>query len=115
MFEKTIHARLESILAKIEDIEFIIDHHGGIVPALQDREGQPALLMLIEAIAEQVVKLEQLQSADRIGFKPETLRGIKATRNVIAHDYDGIDLYLIELGLRDLLQSKPVLLRRREG
>lgn len=107
MSEKTVKMRLESILAKIEDIEFIVERHGGIVAALNDREGQPAILMLIEAIAEQITKLEKQNAADRTGFGPETLRGIKATRNVIAHDYDGIDLALIELGLRDLIQSKP--------
>ncbi|MGE4295752.1 MAG: DUF86 domain-containing protein [Campylobacterales bacterium] len=106
MSEKTVQARLESLTQKIEDIAFIVERHGGIVAALNDREGQPAILMLIEAIAEQIAKLEKQDAADQTGFSPETLRGIKATRNVIAHDYDGIDLALIELGVRDLLRRR---------
>ena len=57
---KTVKARLESILKKIDDIEFIVERHSGISNALRDREGQPAILMLIEAIAEQISKIEDI-------------------------------------------------------
>ena len=109
--EKSVVARLESILRKIEDIEFIIQRHGGVVNALEDREGQPAILMLIEAIAEQFHKIETKNKALQVlkTFDPHILKGIQATRTVIAHDYDGIDLGLIELGLRDLPALKETL------
>ena len=72
--------------------------------ALNDREGQPALLMLLEAIAEQFHKLEKKNSAHEYleCFQRSTLKGIHATRTFIAHDYDGIDLAFVEAGLREI-------------
>lgn len=107
---KTVSARLESILQKIDDIEFIISRHGGITQALNDREGQPAILMLIEAIAEQIKKIEEKNKRKDIIEKlgRTTVKGIYATRTFIAHDYDGIDLGYIESGLRELEQIKQI-------
>jgi len=107
---KNITARLESVIQKCEDIAFIIQRHGGVVYALRDREGQPALLMLLEAIAEQFHKLQKRNGATEIlgYFNPLTLKGIHATRNFIAHDYDGIDLAFVEAGLREIPEIKEI-------
>lgn len=112
MSSKSALARVESIVQKIEDIEFVIERHGGIMKALEDREGLPAILMLIEAMAEQFHKLESKNGAHEIlaQFDPVSIRGIHAARNFIAHDYDGVDLGFVESGLRELSGIKEICL-----
>jgi uncharacterized protein with HEPN domain len=107
---KSVQARIASIISKCDDILFIIARHNGIVNALTDREGQPALLMLIEAIAEQFQKLGNIEEAAPFlkHFEPVTLKGIRATRNFIAHDYDGVDLAFVEAGLRQIPEIKTI-------
>ena len=93
--------RLHSILKKINSIEVILQRHGGIVAALEDEdEAQPAILMLLVAISEQFQKLQKQQLNLMQKFNKDTIKGIIAVRNFIAHDYDGINLAMIENGIR---------------
>jgi uncharacterized protein with HEPN domain len=93
--------RLKSVLKKINDIYSIIERHGGIVKSLEDIEGQPAILMLIVAISEQFDKLKKQNSKVLERFDDADLKGIIGVRNYIAHDYDGVNLAIIETDLRE--------------
>lgn len=82
----------------IEKIEQIIQRHGGIVRALEDFEGQMALLMGIAQIGETLKKLDDTLVVE---FNlTEDRDGAYYTRNYIVHDYEGVDLGVIENLLR---------------
>ena len=100
MFSDDELVRLKSIAKKIDDIYTIVDRHGGIVTALEDLEGQPAILMLIVAISEQFDKLKKQNSKILEYFNEADVKGIIRVRNYIAHDYDGVNLAIIETDLR---------------
>ncbi|MEA1891329.1 MAG: HepT-like ribonuclease domain-containing protein [Campylobacterota bacterium] len=94
--------RLESIIKKIDDIDYFISQKDGkIVKALEDRTLKPAIRMQIISIAEQFNKLkdenefELLSQIDKLDLK-----GLNAVRNFIAHDYDSVDDEIIETVLR---------------
>ena len=59
MFEENELVRIRSIHKKLTDITVIVARHGNATTALQDVEGQPAILMLLVAIAEQFNKLKK--------------------------------------------------------
>jgi uncharacterized protein with HEPN domain len=101
MFNEDEIVRLKSVAKKLSDIYFIIDRHGGIVKALEDMEGQPAILMLIVAISEQFDKLKKQSSKILDTFDEVDIKGIVWVRNYIAHDYDGINLAIVETDLRE--------------
>lgn len=101
MFRDDEIVRLKSITKKIDDIYVIIERHGGIVKALEDLEGQPAILMLIVAISEQFDKLKKQNSKVLEHFEEADIKGIVGVRNYIAHDYDGVNLAIIETDLRE--------------
>lgn len=69
MFSDDEIVRLKSIVKKIDDIYTIIDRHGGIVKALEDLEGQPAILTLIVAISEQFDKLKKTKLKNTRAFR----------------------------------------------
>ena len=100
MYSENDIVKLKSVQTKINDIYTIVQRHDGIVNALNDIEGQPALLMLLIAIAEQFNKLEKTQSKILEHFEKKDLKGIASVRNFIAHDYDGVSLGIIEDTLR---------------
>jgi len=92
--------RLKSIDKKLDDIYSIIERHGGIVQTLNDIEGQPAVLMLLVAISEQFSKLYKNNSNILNHFEKIDVKGIVDVRNFIAHDYDGVNLSIVEESLR---------------
>lgn len=102
MYNENDIIKLKSIHTKINAIYTIIERHGGIIKALNDIEGQPAILMLLIAIAEQFNKLQKFQSPILDNFENNELKGIASVRNFIAHDYDGVSLGIIE----DILRYK---------
>ena len=101
MYPKDDLIKLLSIKNKIEAINTIIDRHKTITSALQDIEGQPAILMLLVAISEQFSKLSQKKATLLCHFHPDDIRGLISVRNYIAHDYDGLNLSIIEDDLRE--------------
>ena len=107
MFPKNDLIRLISVKKKIENIFTIIGRHGSITNALNDIEGQPAILMLLVAISEQFSKLFKKQSVLLEHFKDEDIKGLTSVRNYIAHDYDGVNLSIIE---DDLRENMPIIL-----
>jgi uncharacterized protein with HEPN domain len=100
MYKEDEIIRLKSIQQKIKDIYKIIDRHKSITKSLDDFEGQPAILMLIVAISEQFTKLVKVNSNILKNFDELDIKGITRVRNYIAHDYDGINLPIIEDDLR---------------
>lgn len=94
--------RLESILLKIEDIEFFIEQKDGkIMLALEDRILKPAMRMQIISIAEQFNKLKEENEFELLSkIDKNDLKGINAVRNFIAHDYDSVDDEILEIVLR---------------
>jgi uncharacterized protein with HEPN domain len=101
MYNENELARMQSIHKKLTSISTIIERHDGIVKALKDEdEGQPAILMLLVAIAEQFNKLNKVDADILTPFDKVDIKGIIDVRNFISHDYDGISLGLIEDSLR---------------
>ena len=105
MFEESEVVRLKSIQNKLHSIDAIVKRHGNITTALSDFEGQPAILMLFVAIAEQFNKLKKQNSKLLNIFDESDLKGIADTRTFIAHDYDGVNLSIIEAAIRAKLPT----------
>jgi len=92
MSKKSDAARLEAILDYIDDIERIILRHGSVQGALADMEGQYAILMCIQQIGE---TLNKIKSEEYRAVLP--IKGAVDFRNVIVHNYDGINLSVAQL------------------
>ena len=88
--------RLEFVLEMIEDIEFNINKCGSISSALNDRIHKAALLMSLLQIGETLNKVESEEFKNLLPIK-----GAYDVRNFIAHDYEGVNLALIESILRN--------------
>ena len=97
-------ARIYLIVEKIEYIEEITNQHG-IVKSLEDATIlRPAILMHLTAIAEQFNKLKKEHSDSILqNFDNDDLKGLYDVRTYIAHDYEGINLAIIEWIIRNAL------------
>jgi uncharacterized protein with HEPN domain len=91
-------SRLEFIMEMIEDIEFIVKESGSLTEALQSRIGKHALLMCLMQIGETLHKIKDEEIRQKLPVK-----GSYDVRNFIAHDYEGVDLGLIDNILRYLI------------
>ena len=100
-----MHKSLELIREKIDLIDSIVKEYGSITKALEDEKlARPAILMHLVAIAEQFQRLQDgLEYEILSRFEREDIRGAFAVRNFIAHDYEGVNLALIENVIRDYL------------
>ncbi len=97
---KTSKAKIEFILEMIGNIETILKRHDGIINTLEDSvESRPAVMMALMQIGESLKKvdLEFLEKYDLVADS----KGAYNVRNFIAHDYDGVDMAVIENILRD--------------
>jgi len=95
--------RVKLILVKIDYILEITTI--GIVKALEDEKiTRPAIMMHLTSIAEQFSKIKDQELLKN--FNDEDIKGAINTRNFIAHDYEGVNLPIIEFIIRDRL---PVL------
>ncbi|MEA2050655.1 MAG: hypothetical protein U9O56_07990 [Campylobacterota bacterium] len=94
--------RIEIILDKIEYLNNILDKFDGkISKALEDKiVFRPALLMHLVAIAEQFDKLKKENSPLLTQFPGTHTKGIYDVRTFIAHDYEGINISVIENVIR---------------
>jgi uncharacterized protein with HEPN domain len=92
-------AKYEFVLQMIEDIEYIIQTNGSITGALSHRVSKPAILMSLLQIGEALNKIE----TDNEELK-KAQKGAYDVRNFIAHDYEGVNLALVEHIIRNLLQ-----------
>jgi len=103
-------AKIEFVLLMIENIDKIIKRHKKITLALEDIEGQAAILMFLMQIGETLNKIYKKYPRIIIEYDLEIeVKGSYNVRNFIAHDYEGVNLSLIDSILRDnipLLKEK---------
>lgn len=93
--------RLNTVLEKITYIETIVTKYAGTSLALQDNEiAKPAILMHLIAMSEQFLKLKDPKLVEVFS---SAIKGSISIRNFIAHDYDGVNLSIIESTIREIL------------
>ncbi|OHD97011.1 MAG: hypothetical protein A3E21_05480 [Sulfurimonas sp. RIFCSPHIGHO2_12_FULL_36_9] len=90
----------------IENIEEITKRHNGIVKTLEDFEGQMAVLMGISQIGETLKKIDE-ETVMQHNLKDDR-DGAYYTRNYIVHDYEGVDLGLVENLIRVYLPQLKI-------
>jgi len=91
------------ILEKIDYIEQIVSKSGNITFALEDSvTSRPAILMHLTAIAEQFNKLKKSHADDILSaFDAGDIKGMYDVRTYIAHDYEGVNLAIVEWIIRN--------------
>lgn len=94
-------------LKKLRDIKDRIDFifelcEVGLVRALSDiREKQPAIIMHLVVCNENLQKIQDNYDANILElFSKDDIRGLKAIRNIASHDYEGLNLAIIEEVIR---------------
>ncbi|WP_276950704.1 HepT-like ribonuclease domain-containing protein [Helicobacter rodentium] len=97
MFNQESLERLSDIKERITYI-FEICNAIGIVKALEDvKEKQPAIIMHLVVINENLQKIQDDFDINLTEiFTKEDIRGLRAIRNIASHDYDGLNLGIIE-------------------
>ena len=97
--------RLILINDKIKKIFEICEN--GIVAALNDETlKRPAILMHLVACNKQLQKIQDSGDIKALSiFTPENIRGLRGVKNVTAHDYEGVNLSIIEDVIRDYLPN----------
>lgn len=95
-------SKIYLILEKIDYIEEIVKTKGSISYALEDMvTSRPAILMHLTAIAEQFNKLKQNHCDEILSqFDKDDLKGLYDVRTYISHDYEGVNIAIIEWIIR---------------
>lgn len=106
MSRKADLARLERLESYIDDIFTIVDRHGSIADTLDDLEGQYAVMLCLTQIGEQMAKIED---PDFVSHLP--VRMAAGLRNIIVHDYEGVELTIIGNTLKDSLPELRIAIR----
>jgi uncharacterized protein with HEPN domain len=98
MFSKKAIERVKLIGKKIDFIDAIVKENKEIHKALEDEQNsRAAILMHLTSIAEQFDKLLHNGELEVLGFfEKEDIKGSYELRNFIAHDYEGVDLFIVE-------------------
>ncbi|MEA1918048.1 MAG: HepT-like ribonuclease domain-containing protein [Campylobacterota bacterium] len=109
--------RLEVIYKKIVFIQNICAKNGSITKALEDEESSRAsILMHLTSIAEQFDKLSKDAEFEILSkFDKSDLKGSYDVRNYIAHDYEGINLAIIELIIREKIPKMKFIIEEILG
>lgn len=95
-------AKIEFILEMIENIEVVCKRHRGVSEALDDEvEGRAAILMFLLQIGESLKKIDT-DNLSQYNLAGE-IQGAYNVRNFIAHDYEGVNIAVIEEILKDNL------------
>jgi len=85
-------SKIYLIVEKIEYIEQIIQNSGNITSAI---------LMHLTSIAEQFNKLKHANETEILNaFEKEDIEGMYDVRTYIAHDYEGVNLAIVEWIIR---------------
>jgi uncharacterized protein with HEPN domain len=101
-------AKVAFVLEMIENIEMVIARHGSITKALEDTlEARAAILMYLMQIGETLKKVE-LPLLQKYDLEVE-MKGAYDVRNFIAHDYDGVNIIVIE----DIIRTNLPILKNR--
>ena len=82
---------LEFVLQMIDEAERVIQRYGTASSALNDFEGKNAILLNLLQIGEKLNKIESLEIRAMLPIDEAY-----SVRNRITHDYDGIDLEIVE-------------------
>lgn len=111
MYSRKAIDRIKIIKKKIDFIENIVNKSGSIVVALEDEEhSRAAILMHLTSIAEQFDKLLHNGELEILSiFDKEDIKGSYELRNFIAHDYEGVDLYIVE----DVIEQRLPVIKER--
>mgnify|MGYP000422987810 FL=1 len=98
MFSQKAIERINLIYKKINFIDSIVKEKGSISLALEDEQNSRAsILMHLTSIAEQFDKLLHNGELEILGyFEKQDIKGSYELRNFIAHNYEGVDLYIVE-------------------
>lgn len=90
--------RVKIIQKKINFIQEIVKEKGSIEIALADEQNSRAsILMHLTSIAEQFDKLLHNGELEILSFfEKDDIKGSYELRNFIAHDYEGVDLFIVE-------------------
>ena len=98
MYNEKALKRIEIIQKKILFIQNIVKEKGSVFQALEDEQNARAsILMHLTSIAEQFDKLLHNGELDILThFEKQDIKGSYELRNFIAHDYEGIDFYIVE-------------------
>lgn len=91
-------------------IEAIILEKGSISLALEDEQNSRAsILMHLTSISEQFDKLLHNGELDLLAyFEKQDIKGSYELRNLIAHDYEGVDLYIVE----DVIEQRVPIIKK---
>jgi len=110
MYSQKALSRIENIRKKIMFVDNIVNEYGSVHKALEDEEkGRAAILMHLASIAEQFDKLLHSGELEILShFEKQDIKGSYELRNFIAHDYEGVDLYIVEDVITERL---PVILK----
>ncbi|ERJ24059.1 DUF86 domain-containing protein [Campylobacter concisus] len=103
MFEKASVERLKKISQKIGSI--LNKCSGGIYEALHDEDVlQPAIMMQFVNIDALLKGIQESNDLEALAiFTKEEIRAISTTRNIASHEYERLNLELIEIAIRDYL------------
>ncbi|TKI69576.1 DUF86 domain-containing protein [Sulfurimonas crateris] len=98
MFSQKAIERVKLIDKKINFVNAIISEKGSVLKALEDEQNSRAsILMHLTSIAEQFDKLLHNGELEVLAFfDKQDIKGSYELRNFIAHDYEGVDLYIVE-------------------
>ena len=98
MFSIKAIERVKIIRKKIDFINCIIKEKGSVYLELEDEQNSRAsILMHLTSISEQFDKLLHNGELEMLAFfEKEDIKGSYELRNFIAHDYEGVDLYIVE-------------------
>jgi uncharacterized protein with HEPN domain len=99
MSRRSDSARIEAILMYIDDINEIVAKHGDIDQTLSEKEGEYAVMMCLVQIGELLGKIESSELREKL-----PVRLAANMRNVIVHNYEGVDKQIIRL---TVLESLP--------
>ena len=99
-----VEDRLKIILKKIYFIEDIVNEAGSITKALENEKlYRASVLMHLTSIAEQFNKLSKDAEYEILAkFDKKDLKGSYDIRNYIVHDYEGLNMVIIE----DIIRAK---------
>jgi len=113
MFSEKSIQRVKIIQKKINFINNIVNQKGSIITALEDEQNsRAAILMHLTSISEQFDKLLHSGELEVLSFfEKEDIKGSYELRNFIAHDYEGVDLYIVEAVISERL---PLILKATE-
>ncbi|MGM0534042.1 MAG: HepT-like ribonuclease domain-containing protein [Campylobacterota bacterium] len=97
--------RIETIAQKLRYIDEVVAKNGGVMNALEDEAmARPSILMHLTSIAEQFDKLSKEGEFEILSqFDKRDLKGSYDLRNYIVHDYEGLNLPIIETVIRQKL------------